>query len=182
MSRLDGVVLRLRRGRCVRQRLLEAADLRRGGGWGWGRDKGCAAAAKGVADLVSSRQVSQHGLERLGRARRVRLLVPPKLARVTAYLDRHVHPIVGEQRRLECAPQRRDEDSLRAEATNRTLPCRGLHPAQLGQRRVGHIAPRRIGLRLPVPKEEDTARPAAATTAATGLRHGCIPDFFLGRL
>ena len=32
MSRLDGVVLRLRRVRCLPQRLLEAADLGREGG------------------------------------------------------------------------------------------------------------------------------------------------------
>ena len=68
-----------------------------------------AAAAKGVGDLVSSRQVSQHGLERLGRARRVCLLVPPELACVAAYFDGHIHPIVGEQRRLKRAPQRGDE-------------------------------------------------------------------------
>jgi hypothetical protein len=144
--------------------------------------QGVAAAAKGVADLVSSRQVSQHGLEYLGRARRVRLLVPPELARVATNLDRHVHPIVGEQRRLERAPQRRDDHSLRAEATNRTLPRRGLHPTQLGQRRVGHVAPRRVGFRLPVPQEEDTTRPARATTVATGLCHGRIPSSFFGRL
>ena len=225
MSRLDGVVLRLRRVRCLPQRLLEAADLGREGGRDRGRDrrrdedgrvdevrlrararenlrtglrfrvrgrvrtkpriKGSsarqprgAAAAKGVADLVSSRQVSQHSLERLGRARRIRLLIPPELARVAAYLDRHVHPIVGEQRCLERAPQRRDEHSLRTEATDRTLPRRGLHPAQLGQRRVRHVASRRVGLRLPVPEEEDTARPASTTTAVTGPCHGRIPSSF----
>ena len=48
--------------------------------------------------------------------------------------------------RLVRAPQRRDDHSLRAEATNRTLPRRGLHPTQLGQRRVGHVAPRRVGV------------------------------------
>jgi hypothetical protein len=110
-----------------------------------------AAAAKGVWDLVSSRQVSQHGLERLGRAGRVRLLVPPELACVAAHFDRHIHPIVGEQRRLKRAPQRGDEHGLRAETTDRTLPRHGLHSAQLGQRWIRHVAPLGISLGLPMP-------------------------------
>ena len=38
LHRLDGIVLRLRRGRCLHQRLLEAADLGQGGGGDRGRE------------------------------------------------------------------------------------------------------------------------------------------------